>query len=200
MSLPEGIRQLGDVVASLDARADVASLDVIGLDRCVDGISASVTIDVVTDEAEEGPGHQTTGVRAEETSERPDPLADWSPAAVPRPAVETAVETAESVPELADRLGLATDQALWALGYYDLGSAVPAAGTVTHDASDGATDGELSPDDPGGEPPGSLTEADVVAVANRYDTLEAVAADFEVGTDRAAAVLEAHDCAGEVTR
>lgn len=200
MSLRERIRQLETVVASLEARTDVESLAVTDLDRCDGGINASVTIGVVTGGVDEEPVRETAGTPAVVASERADPLADWSPAAVPKSALEAAIDAADSVPELANELELSTDQALWALGYYDLGSAVPDTGPVGRDDGPVATDVESPAGVRDGDPPGSLTEADVVAVAKRYDTLESVAADLEVDTDRAAAVLAAHDCADEVER
>lgn len=49
------------------------------------------------------------------------------------------------------------------------------------------------------ELPGSITEACVHDLAAEYDTIDAIAADMEVATDRARAILEARGLTTEVT-
>lgn len=179
-------RRVDAVAESIERRDDVDDLRVVGLSHRTAVTEITLRLDVVSNgsDADGDESRSTTG-RSDDSRDR-EPAIDWSGAAVPAATVEAAIEASDSVPELAAELGVSTDRTLWLLGKYDLDSAIfgPEAGA----------------DRPSGEPPGSLTAADVVAVAERTETLAQVAADFEVDAARALAVLEAHDCADEVVR
>lgn len=83
------------------------------------------------------------------------------------------------------------------LKIYDLTpTQVVATNGAGHDPND--VDEQESVDEVDGSPPEGMTPGEIVAVAEYYETLEEVAEDLEVTTERARAILVEHDVIEEV--